>query len=63
MAVGFSMFIRLANDAALPSCGVAEAMISVSDRRDSRSASLARKESVEPRKATLWASSMTMMSQ
>ena len=40
MAVGFSMFIRLAKDAALPSCGVAEAMMSVSERRDRRSASL-----------------------
>ena len=42
IAVGFSIFIRLAKEAALPSCGVADAMMSVSERRESRSASLAR---------------------
>ena len=65
MAVGFSMFIRLANDRARPSCGVAEVMMSVSERVDSSRATLARIETCapEPRSATFCASSMTMMSQ
>ncbi|MNG41658.1 hypothetical protein D3C84_1309930 [compost metagenome] len=62
MAVGSSMFIRLAKLRALPSCGVAESMISVSERPASSCASLARCEPLL-RSATLWASSMTIMSQ
>ena len=42
MAVGFSMFIRLAKDAGLPSCGVAEAMNQGVRAARSSSASLAR---------------------
>ena len=56
------MFIRLAKLRALPSCGVADSMISVSERFERSLASRLRSEPV-PRSATLWASSMTMMSQ
>ena len=62
MAVGFSMFIRLAKLRAFPSCGVAESMIRVSERVASSLASLDRRELL-PRSATLCASSMTMTSQ
>ncbi|MOA24323.1 hypothetical protein D3C78_1449960 [compost metagenome] len=56
------MFIRLAKLSALPSWGVAESMIRVSERVASSLARRARCELV-PRSATLCASSMTMMSQ
>ncbi len=36
IAVGFSMFMRLAKDSARPSCGVADARIMVSERCASR---------------------------
>ena len=65
MAVGSSMFIRLAKLSGLPSCGVADSRISVSERVASRSASRARWLFWAPRarSATFWHSSITMMSQ
>ena len=59
------MFIKLAKLRARPSWGVAESMMSVSERRESSFARRLRSEVVEvvPRSATLCASSMTMMSQ
>ena len=62
MAVASSMFTRLAKLRALPSWGVAESMMSVSDRLLSSLARRLRSDRV-PRSATLCASSMTMMSQ
>ena len=61
MAVASSMLTRLAKLRALPSWGVAESMMSVSDRRASSLARRLRWDAV-PRSATLCASSMTMMS-
>ena len=55
------MFIKLAKLRARPSCGVAESMMRVSERRASRRASRLRSDR-EPRSATFCASSITMMS-
>ena len=65
IAVGSSMFIKLAKLSGLPSCGVAESRISVSERVARRSANLARWLFWAPRarSATFWHSSITMMSQ
>ena len=68
MAVASSMFIRLAKLRARPSCGVADSMTSVSERRASSRARRLRSDvrpcaPPAPRSATLCASSMTMTSQ
>ena len=64
MAVGSSRLIRDAKLRADPSCGVADSSIKVSERPDSIRASRARRDmpSSLPRAATLWHSSMMMMS-
>ena len=56
--------MREAKLRAEPSCGVAERSIRVSDRVDSMRASFARRESPDSRAraATLWHSSMMMIS-
>ncbi|OPZ34216.1 MAG: hypothetical protein BWY99_02617 [Synergistetes bacterium ADurb.BinA166] len=62
MAVGSSMFMREAKLPALPSWGVADRRIRVSDLEARRRASLALWERAPPLTATLWASSMMIMS-
>jgi len=61
IAVGSSMFIRLAKLSGLPSCGVADSRIKVSDRVASRARWLF--WAPRARSATFWHSSITMMSQ
>ena len=62
MAVASSMFIKLAKLSGFPSCGVADSIIRLSERSDKSWAKRLRCE-LEPRLATLCASSITMMSQ
>ncbi|MCU0693309.1 MAG: hypothetical protein MUF54_18115 [Polyangiaceae bacterium] len=57
------MFIKLAKLRALPSCGVADSMMSVSEREASSLASFERSDIALPRSATLCASSTTITSQ
>jgi hypothetical protein len=65
IAVGSSLFIRLAKLSGLPSCGVADSRINVSVRVASRSANFERwlRWAPRARSATLWHSSIMMMSQ
>ena len=64
MAVGSSKLINDAKLRAEPSWGVADSSIKVSERLDSKRAKRARRDKPDSpaRAATLWHSSMTMMS-